>query len=169
METDADIRNGGVGAQGCKSLRVALFYPMLLFAGAWVVWALCCPLLGDDLVAWYRANDFGADILAVPRYAWGVWNHSNARLGDMLVPVWIYFIPRPLTAVLMGCAVFAALWGMSRLAIAGRRVPCAYTSAGETFAVRTMAVAASAGVCGGRKSRGPWFPLGLRPCRILAV
>ena len=52
METDADIRNGGVGAQGCKSLRVALFYPMLLFAGAWVVWALCCPLLGDDLVAW---------------------------------------------------------------------------------------------------------------------
>ncbi len=149
METDADIRNGGVGAQSCKSLRVALFYPMLLFAGAWVVWALCCPLLGDDLVAWYRANDFGADILAVPRYAWGVWNHSNARLGDMLVPVWIYFIPRPLTAVLMGCAVFAALWGMSRLAIAGRRVPLV---AALTLAVCFVAL--------------PWFDMDFYVCHF---
>lgn len=113
------------GARGAAALRVAILYSMLLFAAAWSVWGLCTPLLGDDLVAAFRSHDLGRSLLTVPRYAWGVWNHCNARTGDMLAPMWLYLLPRAVSALLLGVAVFAAIWGMMRLGLAGRRAPWA--------------------------------------------
>lgn len=115
------------GAKGAAALRVAMLYSMLLFAAAWSVWGLCTPLLGDDLLGALRSHDLGRSLSALPRYAWGVWNHCNARTGDMLVPLWLYLLPRPMSALLLGGAVFTALWGVLRIGVASRRAP--WTSA----------------------------------------
>lgn len=102
---------------------IALLYSVLLFAAAWCVWALCTPLLGDDLMAVYRMRDFGDSITGWLQYAWGVWNHTNARIGDMMVPLWLSILPRPLTALLLGVAVGGAIIGALRLADVRRSTP----------------------------------------------
>lgn len=121
MKTDSEYKDGGAGAG--KAWRVALLYSMLLFAAAWAVWGLCTPLMGDDLSYTLRSRDLGMSLLTEPRFAWGIWNNCNARMGDMLIPLWLYFLPRAVTALLLGAGAFAAIWGMMRLGLAGRRAP----------------------------------------------
>lgn len=111
------------GSAGGNALRAMLFYSVLLFAAAWCLWGLCTPLMGDDLITAFRSHDLGRGPLAVPRYAWGVWNHCNARTGDMMAPLWLYMLPRVVSALLLGIAVCTAIWGVMRLGLAGRRAP----------------------------------------------
>ena len=107
-----------------RSVRIALLYSMLLFAAAWCVWALCTPLLGDDLMTTVRLREqHGGGLLGVLRYARSSWLGNNARMGDLLSPALLGIIPRPLVAVAIGAACMLTMWGVLRLSSATQNKP----------------------------------------------
>ncbi|MCM1004843.1 MAG: hypothetical protein NC402_00940 [Prevotella sp.] len=125
------VKNSGLR----RIVRVAMLCSMLFFAVAWCVWALYTPLMGDDAVSTSRFNDFHGAWNAELRYAWGVWNHCNARTGDMLSPLWTNILPQPVTAVLIGIAVFLTLWGMLRLSRIWNKPWCAAVTLAAAYII----------------------------------
>lgn len=97
----------------------SLWVCISLFSLAWCIWGLCVPVLGDDLIYAYRYQDFSEQNLAPLRHAWAIWLNTNARTGDISNFIWLDLLPRPLTALLVGIAVFILFYSALKLIGAG--------------------------------------------------
>ena len=90
---------------------------LLLWGLMWAWWSLIVPWMGDDLNYSFHYHDHIHQPAPWLHFAWGIWNGANARLGDMLNPVPLYILPRPLTALLVGAGAALSLWCVVRLAM----------------------------------------------------
>ncbi|MCM1320451.1 MAG: hypothetical protein NC217_08765 [Muribaculaceae bacterium] len=121
-----------------RGVRVALIYSILLFAAAWCIWALCTPLLGDDIMTVVKLQDtFGGGLYGCMRYAWTNWLHINARMGDLFSPLLLGVFPRWLVALAIGAAVLLTMWGIFKLGSLKQKAPLI---SAITIAVSLMAL-----------------------------
>lgn len=91
---------------------------IVLIAGAGLAYfaaLLRRPLVGDDLIYYGTYSNNYDGLTGLPLFMARNWLHVNARMGDMLSPVWLCLIPQWLRAAISGAAISGMLYASAAL------------------------------------------------------